>query len=69
MIELLPYTDEDRAFLANRENGGGSSIIGANSMIIAGPMKGTDEGPLLSDIDLDDCVAAKLVLRNINSLT
>jgi len=61
MIELLPYTDEDRALLANRENGGGSSIIGANSMIIAGPMDGTEEGLLVADIDLSDCVAAKLV--------
>jgi len=61
MRELLPYTDEDRDFLANPENGGGSSIIGANSMILAGPMSGSEEGLLVADIDLGDCVQAKLV--------
>jgi aliphatic nitrilase len=61
MLELLPHTDEDRDFLGDPHNGGGSSIIGANSMIIAGPMDGAEEGLLVSDIDLNDCVAAKLV--------
>lgn len=61
MRELLPYTDEDRKFLTNPENGGGSSIIGANSMILAGPMSGAEEGLLVTDIDLEDCVQAKLV--------
>jgi len=61
MREVLPYVDEDRAFLENPENGGGSSIIGANSMIVAGPMSGREEGLLTADIDLEDCVKAKLV--------
>ena len=61
MREVLPYVDEDRAFLENPENGGGSSIIGANSMIVAGPMSGCEEGLLVADIDLEDCVKAKLV--------
>jgi nitrilase len=61
MRERLPYTDEDRAFLNNAENGGGSSIIGANSMVLAGPMSGAEEGLLVADIDLEDCVRAKLV--------
>lgn len=61
MRERLPYTDEDRAFLAKAENGGGSSIIGADSTILAGPMSGTEEGLLTADIDLEDCVRAKLV--------
>ena len=61
MREVLPYVDEDRAFLENPENGGGSSIIGANSMIVAGPMSGREEGLLFADIDLEDCVKAKLV--------
>jgi aliphatic nitrilase len=61
MREVLPYVDEDRAFLADPERGGGSSIIGADSMIIAGPMSGAQEGLLISDIDLEDCVRAKLV--------
>jgi aliphatic nitrilase len=61
MRKVLPYVDEDRAFLANPENGGGSSIIGADSMILAGPMSGREEGLLIADIDLEACVKAKLV--------
>lgn len=61
MREILPYTDADRAFLDDPENGGGSSIIGADSMLLAGPMSGAEEGLLVADIDLEDCVKAKLV--------
>jgi len=61
MREILPYRDEDRAFLADLENGGGSSIIGANSMILAGPMSGAEEGILTADINLEDCIKAKAV--------
>jgi aliphatic nitrilase len=61
MRERLPYTEEDRAFLSDAENGGGSSIIGADSMILAGPMSGAEEGLLVADLDLEDCVRAKLV--------
>ena len=61
MREVLPYVDEDRAFLENPENGGGSSIIGADSMIVAGPMSGREEGLLIADINLENCVKAKLV--------
>lgn len=61
MRQRLPYTDQDRAFLDNAENGGGSSIIGADSVILAGPMSGAEEDILVADIDLEDCVRAKLV--------
>ncbi len=61
MREILPYRDEDRAFLAEPENGGGSSIIGANSMILAGPLSGAEEGILTADINLEDCVRAKAI--------
>jgi aliphatic nitrilase len=61
MRERLPYTEEDRVFLSNAENGGGSSIIGADSMILAGPMSGAEEGLLIAELDLEDCVRAKLV--------
>jgi aliphatic nitrilase len=61
MREILPYVDEDRVFLSDPEKGGGSSIIGADSTILAGPMSGAKEGLLISDIDLEDCVRAKLV--------
>ncbi len=61
MREILPYRDEDRAFLAEPENGGGASIIGANSMILAGPLSGAEEGILTADINLEDCVRAKAI--------
>ncbi len=61
MRERLPYTEEDHAFLNDPENGGGSSIIGADSLILAGPISGAEEGILVADIDLEDCVRAKLV--------
>jgi len=61
MREILPYAEEDMAFLSDPEKGGGSSIIGADSMILAGPMSGKQEGLLIADIDLEDCVRAKLV--------
>jgi aliphatic nitrilase len=61
MRQVLPYREEDRAFLDDPENGGGSSIIGADSVVLAGPMSGAEEGLLVADIDLEDCVRAKLV--------
>lgn len=61
MAELLPYREQDRAFLSNRLNGGGSSVIGAASRILAGPMPGDEEGLLCAEIDLKDCVRAKVV--------
>ncbi len=61
MREMLPYADGDRAFLDELSHGGGSSIIGADSMVLAGPMPGDEEGLLAVDIDLEDCVRAKLV--------
>jgi aliphatic nitrilase len=61
MREILADTDEVRAFLSDPNKGGGSSIIGADSMILAGPMTGAEEGLLVKDIDLEDCVRAKLV--------
>jgi nitrilase len=61
MRRVLPYREEDRAFLDDPENGGGSSIIGADSLVLAGPMSGAEEGLLVAEIDLEDCVRAKLV--------
>lgn len=61
MREILPFRDEDRAFLENPLNGGGSSIIGAGSRIVAGPLPGDEEGLLTAEIELLDCVRAKVV--------
>jgi nitrilase len=60
MVAELPYVPGDRDFLLDTRQAGGSSIIGANSMVIAGPMPGDEEGLLVADIDLADCVSAKL---------
>lgn len=59
MRRVLAYTPEDRPFLANPELSGGSSIIGPDSKVIAGPM-GPEEGILYADIDLEECVRGKL---------
>lgn len=61
MVDRLAYTEEDREFLENRSNGGGSSIVGADTFVVAGPMDGKQEGLLVADIDLRDCVRAKTV--------
>jgi aliphatic nitrilase len=61
MLEELPYAEGDREFLEEAGHGGGSSIIGADSMVVAGPMPGDEEGMLVADVDLVDCVRAKLV--------
>ncbi|MBI4607736.1 MAG: carbon-nitrogen hydrolase family protein [Candidatus Rokubacteria bacterium] len=60
MKRVLPYAEADRAFLEEADNGGGTCIIGANSLVLAGPMGG-EEGILYADIDLEDVVQAKLV--------
>ncbi len=58
---LLPRTDDDRRFLADPLNGGGSSVIGATSRVLSGPMPGDEQGLLLAELDLHDCVRAKVV--------
>jgi nitrilase len=61
MLAELPYSEGDREFLEDTRHAGGSSIIGADSMVVAGPMPGDEEGLLVAEIDLEDCVRAKLV--------
>ena len=61
MLAELPYAEGDSEFLEDARHGGGSSIIGADSMVVAGPMPGDEEGLLVADVDLADCVRAKLV--------
>lgn len=60
-IDRLAYTPEDRDFLANEEIGGGSSIVGPDSRVIAGPLGGSEEGILYADADLEKIVTAKIV--------
>ena len=59
MIDMLAANDEDRAFLRNPNNSGGSTIINPQSVVIAGPM-GNEEGILYADIDLEACVREKV---------
>jgi aliphatic nitrilase len=58
MRELLPLTEEDKAFFDHTH--GGSSIIGPYGQILAGPM-GRGEGILYADADLEDIVGPKIV--------
>lgn len=59
MIEMLAANDDDRLFLRDPGNSGGSTIINPDSVVIAGPM-GNEEGILYADIDLEACVRAKI---------
>ena len=60
MVEMLAYTDEDRAFLRRRELSGGSSIVAPSGEVLSGPL-GPDEAILCAQIDLEQCVYEKLV--------
>ena len=59
MIEMLAANDDDRVFLRDPNNSGGSTIINPESVVIAGPL-GNEEGILYADIDLEACVRAKI---------
>jgi aliphatic nitrilase len=59
MREVLAYTPEDRKFLADPELSGGSTIIGPDSKVLAGPM-GPEEGILYAEADMEACVLAKV---------
>lgn len=59
MERELANTEMDAAFLRDRRHGGGSVIVGPDSTVLAGPMEGTAEGILSSEIDLQQCVVAK----------
>jgi nitrilase len=59
MREALAYTEEDRQILADPSVGGGSSIIDPFGRIVAGPL-GPEEGILYADVDLEECVRARL---------
>jgi nitrilase len=60
MREVLPATDADSAYLADDRNLGGSTIIGPDGSILAGPA-GPGEEILYADADLSTIVPAKLV--------
>ena len=76
MRTLLRATDEDDAILGDISQTGGSSIIGPDGTIVAGPM-GPEEGLLIADLDMGRCLHEKVVhdyaghynRRDIYSLT
>ncbi|MDR7387504.1 MAG: carbon-nitrogen hydrolase family protein [Armatimonadota bacterium] len=59
MRELLVYTEEDRAILWDDRSTGGSNIVGPGGSVVAGPM-GAEEGVLVFQADLNECVAEKV---------
>lgn len=61
MREMISSNAEDLSFLADPEVSGGSSIIGPGATLIAGPMKGNEEGILDAEINLEDCVKKKII--------
>ncbi|OFW16347.1 MAG: hypothetical protein A3H27_11345 [Acidobacteria bacterium RIFCSPLOWO2_02_FULL_59_13] len=57
MREVLPVTDEDRAFLARHH--GGASVVAPRGKFIAGPM-GPGEGIQYADINISDIIIPKI---------
>jgi nitrilase len=57
--EVLAFTEDDRAFLAQPGITGGSSIIGPAGDVIAGPL-GAEEDILVAELDLERCAEEKL---------
>ena len=59
MREVLAYTDEDKAILADHSASGGSCVLNPRGEVIAGPL-GHEEGILYADIDLAEGVQGKI---------
>lgn len=59
MCEVLAYTDEDKAILADPSASGGSCVLNPRGEVIAGPL-GHEEGILYADIDLAEGVQGKV---------
>lgn len=60
MRALLRASDEDDAFLGDTSQTGGSSIVGPDGTVVAGPM-GPEEGLLIADLDMSRCLHEKAV--------
>jgi aliphatic nitrilase len=61
MIELLELAPGDEELIRNPDFCGGSTIVGPDSRVLAGPM-GAEEGILYADLDLE--VGIKMKLRH-----
>ena len=61
MIEILAATEEDKKFMHEPNQSGGSAIIDPVGRIIAGPLSGNEEGILYADVNLEDTIRARVV--------
>jgi aliphatic nitrilase len=61
MIEMLAATDEDKKFMQEPNQSGGSVIIDPVGVVIAGPLRGNEEGILYADVDLEATIRARVV--------
>jgi aliphatic nitrilase len=61
MIEMLELSPADEELIRNPDFCGGSTIVGPDSRVVAGPM-GPEEGILYADLDLE--VGIKMKLRH-----
>lgn len=62
MISDIAMNDDDEAFLRDANKSGGACIVNPAGQVVAGPMRGGEEGILYADVDLTSCVRARLVL-------
>jgi aliphatic nitrilase len=61
MVEMLELSPADEQLIRNPDFCGGSTIVGPDSRVLAGPM-GAEEGILYADLDLE--VGIKMKLRH-----
>lgn len=59
----IPRTEEDRAWLSDPDNLGGSCIVAPGGEVLAGPAPGDEESILIADLDLD-AIATKKVIHD-----
>jgi aliphatic nitrilase len=61
MIEIIAANDEDKKFMQESNQSGGSAIIDPIARVIAGPLAGNEEGILYADVDLEATIRARVV--------
>ncbi len=61
MGERIATSDADRAFMADPQQTGGTSIIDPMANVVAGPLPGDREGIVYADADLEHTVRMRLV--------
>jgi aliphatic nitrilase len=60
LLEVLPATDDDRSFMTEEAEKGGTAIYAPGGRLLAGPLPG-GEAILYADLDLEQIVLRKLV--------